>query len=303
MTRLLSEAQWRAIDKLVGEYLREEPTLLNMIPTVRIKEWTNIADYAAPTSMDVIRHGQNFHYEQANTASRKWNANPIDYVTAPVYISEKDLNASTNDGMMGIIAQAEMEAMSYMVEEMEKTIMHGSDRAGNEGATNFSTDTAEANIASNAAAAVWTTAGNFQADLETAIAELRENHVKPPYSFIGTPGIASELRGNTLANIGNEWAEVKDIYLENDKIIKSFEFSDRIYDGTLAADTQQFLLFKAGIQYGYVAESLPLHRVDLPQLKEFPGDIAYAIRRAITFIPKNANAWALCTGGTTTNAY
>lgn len=300
--KVLHESQWAALDKMIASILREDP-VFQILPSVNVGKGRREVDYAKPVDVDYGNDGIDFNYIDRNAIIRDFNSAKITYKTLPVHISEVDLDASGSQGLMSLLAQAEVDVRSKMLEFMAKIIFHGSTKRGSTGMVNFT------GVNTSAAAGAWTTVGNFFIDLETAISSIRSAHIMPPYTLIMTPGIPAELRGNNISAAGgykNEWVAFKDIYMTTKDaalgVIGDLHVSDVIYNGTLAANTQCFALFKNSPDCVYVAESYGLQRARIPR-KYWEGDIEYALRWAGGFIPKNPDAVYYVTAGTTATIY
>jgi len=292
-----------AIDKLVGELLHEPFIIGDNLPIKNETSGKYKVYYYKSRPIKIVNHGLEYDYEDKNTMAKEEDYNLVDRITLPVHISGEHLKSSRTEGITDLLAMMEIESRKQLHDDIDETIIHGNLKAGNSGMTNFT------GVTTNPAAAVWTTAGNFAADLETAISALRSANVLPPYDLWATPGIHSELRGNFIANIGNEFVKgFKEVYQnfsdarENPPIIKKVVWTDKIVNAALSTVNQGFILFKNDPRYLYVGQVDGIHREDTPT-KRFASDLEYAIRWAGTFIPKNPDAVAVCTGGTTGTAY
>jgi len=297
----VTSEQWSKVDKQVTE-LMHEPYLLGKFPHMKVEKGAKLVKYARAIEVPISVTGDKFDYDMYNVPNRIWNSKPIVRKSIPILIDAQDNDLSKALNIQSLLVQEELEANKQMFDYMSEIIYHGRSEEvpGSEGMVNFT------GISSHSAAAVWTTALNFAADVETAIASLRAARIRPPYDMVVTPGILSELRGNYISNIGNEWKEFKETYMPN--LIANIYDTDAICtDGsgnqaTLATGTQCFLLFKNDPTVFYVAESEGIGRKPTVDRK-FAEDIAYVKIWGGTFIPKNVDGIYLCYAGTTGTAY
>ena len=299
--RHVTEEQWASVDKLVTELLHE-PYLLGEFPHMSGEKGAKVVKYSRAVDVKINETGDKFKYDIKNLPNRIWNSKPVVRKSIPIKIDHQDNDLSSKLGMQSLLVQEELEANKEMYDLISEVIYHGKplEVPGSEGMVNFT------DISSHSAAAAWTTAKNFAADLETAIASMRAAHIRPPYDLIVTPGILSELRGNYIDNIGNEWAEWKKVYMPN--LIANVWDTDAITtDGSgnqvaLATNTQCFLLIKNDPTVFYIVETEGIGRKNLPT-KEFEEDITYLKIWGGCFIPKNVDGIYLCYSGDSTTAY
>ena len=297
----VTSEQWTDVDALVTELLHE-PFILKELPHMSYPDGLKVIKYAKAVDVKIGEFGDKFGYDVFNLPNRIWNEKPVVKRSIPILIDHQDNDLSSKLGVQSLLVQEELEANKKMYDDMSEIIFHGRplEVPGSEGMVNFT------GISSHSAAAAWTTVQKFAEDLETAIASMRSKHIRPPYDLIVTPGILSELRGNYIANIGNEWAEFKKVYMPN--LIANIYDTDAICtDGsgnktTLSTSTQCFLLIKNDPNVFYIAETETIGRKNVPN-KPFDEDIAYVKIWGGCFIPKNVDGIYLCYSGDSTTAY
>ncbi|KKN41725.1 hypothetical protein LCGC14_0720430 [marine sediment metagenome] len=299
--RHVTPEQWGDVDKLVTELLHE-PYLLGKFPHMKGSKGAKVIKYSRAVEVLINETGDKFKYDIMNLPNRIWNEKPVVRKSIPIFIDHQDNDLSAKLSVQSLLVQEELEANKKMYDLISEVIYHGKplEVPGSEGMVNFT------GISSAAASAVWTTALAFAADLEVGVASMRAAHIRPPYDLIVTPGVLSELRGNYIANIGNEWKEFKETYMP--RLIANVYDTDAITtDGSgnqedLVTDNQCFLLVKNDPTVFYIAETEGIGRLNIPT-KEFEADITYLKIWGGTFIPKNVDGIYLCYNGTTTTAY
>jgi len=293
--------QWKDVDKLVTELLHE-PYLLGLFPHMKGTEGAKKVKYSKAVDVKINITGDKFDYDVSNVPNRIWNEATVVRKTIPILIDHQDNDLSSKLGVQSLLVQEELEANKEMYDLMSEVIFHGkpAEVPGSEGLVNFT------GISSHSAAAAWTTVQKFAEDLETAIASMRAAHIRPPYDLIVTPGILSELRGNYIANIGNEWAEFKKVYMPG--LIANVYDTDAICtDGAgaqavLSTSTQCFLLIKNDPTIFYIVETEGISRKNIVD-KKFEEDITYAKIWGGCPVIKNVDGIYLCYSGDSTTAY
>jgi len=308
----VAEREWKGIDKQVAQLMREPIVYQNLPSGMQLGKGKNKGEYYQATDVFYVNEGKRFAYEDRNVGARKVRDNAITYLTLPIHVDEKDIDATSGEGITPILVQHEIECRAKMQERIQKVILHGSDKSGGLGICTF--QTAEETDYSFLATG-WATTGQFTADLELARALLRKAHIQPPYKLWMTPGIQPELRKlyNVTTGVSDwrtflqDWMQYGVISGEEGKqpLIPQIDQvieTDALYDGILAVGTQAFLLWKDDVNCNYVAESYPIHRANIPN-KPFEGDIDYALRWAGCFIPKSPKGAVYVHTGTTTTAY
>jgi len=312
--RGVTEREWKGIDKQVAQLMRE-PIVYRSLPSgLQIGKGKNKAEYFQATDVFYVNEGKRFAYEDRNIGARKTRDNAITYLTLPIHVDEKDIDASSGEGITPLLVQHEIECRAKMQERIQKVVLHGSDKSGGRGICTFQQDE-ETTYAFAAAGGVWTTSGNFLTDLESARELLRKAHIMPPYKLWMTPGISPTLRAifNAVSGI-SDWRTFLQNWMHFGVItgeagsqplipaINQVIETDALYDGILTNALQAFLLWKDDINCNYVSESYQIHRANIPN-KPFEGDIDYALRWAGAFIPKSPKGAVYCHTGTTTTAY
>jgi len=308
----VTEREWKGIDTQVAQLMREPIVYQNLPSGMQLGKGKNKGEYYQATDVFYVNEGKRFAYEDRNVGARKVRDNAITYLTLPIHVDEKDIDATSGEGITPLLVQHELECRAKMQERIQKCILHGSTHTGGRGICTFQQDE-EATY--EFAATGWATTGQFITDLEKARALLRAAHITPPYKLWMTPGIAPELRGNFNAVSGiSDWRTLLQDWLHYGVItgeagkqpliptIDQIVETDALYDGTLAVGTQAFLLWKDDVNCNYIAESYPIHRANIPN-KPFEGDVDYALRWAGCFVPKNPKGAVYCHTGTTTTAY
>jgi len=306
----VTEEQWADVDKLVTE-LMHEPYILPSLPHMKYTKGAKVVKYAKAVDVKIGVYGDKFDYSIYNVPNRKWNSKPVVRRTIPILIDHQDNDLSSKLGVQSLLVQEELEANKELFDNISEIVFHGrpGEVPGSEGMCNFT------GMSSHAATGTWTTAQDLLTDLETAISSLRAAHILPPYSLILTPGIPAEMRASTIANIGNEWKEFLDIYMNFSGKVETPVILDKLYvtaaictDGatglkaTLATNTQCFLLFKEDPNVFYIAETEPIGRKNTVDRK-FEEDITYVKLWGGCFIPKNVDGIYLCYSGDTTTIY
>lgn len=305
----VTEEQWAVVDKLVTE-LMHEPYILPDFPHMTYQKGAKTVKYPKAVDVKIGVYGDKFDYSIYNVPNRKWNSKPVVRRTIPILIDHQDNDLSSQLGVQSLLVQEELEANKEMYDNISEIIFHGKpdEVPGSEGMVNFT------GISSNSAAGTWTTAQDLLKDLETAISSLRTAHILPPYSLILTPGVPAEMRASTIANIGNEWKEFLEIYMNFSGQVQTPVIIDKLYvtdaittDGsgnkvTLSTSTQCFVLFKNDPNILYIAETEGISRKNTVDRK-FEEDITYVKIWGGCFIPKNVDGIYLCYSGDTTTAY
>jgi len=308
----VTEREWKGIDTQVAQLMREPIVYQNLPSGMQLGKGKNKGEYYQATDVFYVNEGKRFAYEDRNVGARKARDNAITYLTLPIHVDEKDIDASSGEGITPILVQHEIECRAKMQERIQKVILHGSDKSGGLGICTF--QAAEETTYAFAASG-WTTTGQFAADLEKARGLLRTAHIQPPYKLWMTPGVQPELRKVFNATSGiSDWRTLLQDWLHYGVItgeagkqpliptIDQILETDALYNGTLGVATQAFLLWKDDVNCNYIAESYPIHRANIPN-KPFEGDVDYALRWAGCFIPKNPKGAVYVHTGTTTTAY
>lgn len=309
--RGVTEREWKGVDKQVAQLLRE-PIVFQRLPAgLNIGKGKNKAEYFQATDIFYVNEGNRFSYEDKNTGARKTRDNIVTYLTLPVHVDEKDIDATQSEGLTPILTQIEVEVRAKMMERIQKVILHGSDKSGGRGMCTFQQD--EATTYAFAATKTWTTALDFQIELEIARNLLRVAKIPPPYKLWLTPGISPTLRANITDGVSDwkrllqDWMHFGVVTGEKGQeplvpIIDEILETPAIVNATLTTSTQAFLLWKDDVNSCYVSESYPIHRANIPD-KQFEGDVDYALRWAGCFIPKNPKGVVYCYSGDTDVAY
>ena len=310
--RGVTEREWKGIDTQVAQLMREPIVYQNLPSGMQVGKGKNKAEYYQATDVFYVNEGKRFAYEDRNVGSRKVRDNAITYLTLPIHVDEKDIDASSSEGITPLLVQLEVECRAKMQERIQKIILHGSSKSGGRGICTFQQD--EETTYAFAATKTWTTALDFEIELELARALLRAAHIMPPYKLWMTPGVAPELRQNVTAAGVSDWRKILQDWMHYGVIrgeagkqplvptIDQIIETDALYDGTLSATEQCFLLWKDDINCNYVAEAYPVHRANIPN-KPFEGDIDYALRWAGCFIPKNPKGAVYVSSGDTGTIY
>jgi len=309
--RGVTEREWKGIDKQVAQLMREPIVYQNLPSGMQTGKGKNKAEYFQATDIFYVNEGKRFAYEDRNTGARKTRDNAITYLTLPMHIDEKDIDASSSEGITPLLVQMEVETRAKMQERIQRVILHGSAHSGGRGICTFQQDE-ETTYAF--AGGDLTVNATFSAKLDLARALLRKAHIMPPYKLWMTPGIAPTLRANLPSSGFSDWrtflmdwmqygvttgqAGKQPLIPQIDQLIET----DALYNGTLSVTTQCFLLWKDDINCNYVSESYSIHRANIPN-KPFEGDIDYALRWAGCFIPKNPKGAVYVYGNTTDTAY
>lgn len=310
----LTEREWKGIDKQVAQLMREPIVYQNLPSGMQIGKGKNKAEYFQATDVFYVNEGKRFAYEDRNVGARKIRDNAITYLTLPIHVDEKDIDASSGEGITPLLVSHEIECRAKMQERIQKVILHGSDHSGGLGICTFQAkeETAYAFAATQTS---WDAEGNFTDDLEIARGLLREAHIMPPYKLWMTPGVVPTLR-KTFGEVSGisdwrtflqDWMHYGVITGEAGKqpLIPSIDQlieTAALYNGILTKTKQAFLLWKDDINCNYISESYPIHRANIPN-KPFEGDIDYALRWAGCFIPKNPKGAVYCHTATTKTAY
>lgn len=311
--RGVTEREWKGIDTQVAQLMREPIVYQNLPSGMQLGKGKNKGEYYQATDVFYVNEGKRFAYEDRNIGSRKVRDNAITYLTLPIHVDEKDIDATSAEGITPILVQHEIECRAKMQERIQKVILHGSGHSGGRGICTFQQD--EETTYAFAATLTWTNTGQVSKEIELARALLRAAHIMPPYKLWITPGVIPMLRHLFNATSGiSDWKTLLMDWMQSgvvtgeagkepfiptiDQIIET----DALYDGTLTTATQAFLLWKDDVNCNYVAESYPIHRANIPN-KPFEGDIDYALRWAGCFIPKNPKGAVYVHTGASTTAY
>lgn len=311
--RGVTEREWKGIDTQVAQLMREPIVYQNLPSGMQVGKGKNKAEYFQATDILYVNEGKRFAYEDRNIGARKIRDNAVTYLTLPIHVDEKDIDATSGEGITPLLVQMEVETRAKMQERIQKVILHGSDHSGGRGICNFQKD--EETTYEFDATNTWSDTGEFSAEMELARALLRAAHIMPPYKLWMTPGVQPELRATFNATSGlSDWKTFLQDWMNFGVIsgqkgeepfvptIDQIIETDALYDGTLSTSTQAFLLWKDDINCNYIAESYPIHRANIPN-KPFEGDIDYALRWAGCFIPKNPKGAVYVGSGDTTTAY
>jgi len=304
--KTIAGVQTQIIDSLVSEIFHE-PFFVNEagLPLKQYESGKKKIYYYKALPIKVVNHGLKYDYQDRNTFAREESTEVVDSITIPIHIDYQDYVGASLAGIQSLLVDAEVESLKSMQDEIDKTILFGNSKAGNAGMTNFS------GINSSAAAGVWTTAGNFFADVNTALSTLRAARVLPPYSIVATPGIKNEILGGNLAAAGNYTNELEvfnRLYFQStgkvggNAIFDKIVWTDKLINGTLGTANQAFIVFKNNPMYVYIAQVDGIHRKLIPH-ERFEEDIDYALCWSGCFIPKRDDAVYLVHTGTTTTAY
>ena len=307
----VTEREWKGIDTQVAKLMREPIVYQNLPSGMQVGKGKNKAEYYQATDVFYVNEGKRFAYEDRNVGSRKVRDNAITYLTLPIHVDEKDIDATSGEGITPILVQHEIECRAKMQERIQHIILHGSDHSGGRGICTFQQD--EETTYAFTATKTWSTTLEFEIELEIARNLLRAAHIMPPYKLWMTPGVAPELRANTTSGM-SDWRRLLQNWMHYGVItgqkgeqpivptIDQIIETDALYDGALAVGEQCFLLWKDDINCNYISESYPIHRANIPN-KPFEGDIDYALRWAGCFIPKNPKGAVYVYSGDTTTAY
>jgi len=312
----VTEREWKGIDTQVAQLMREPIVYQNLPSGMQIGKGKNKAEYCKATDIFYVNEGNRFSYEDKNTGARKLRDAIITYLTLPIHIDEKDLDATSSEGITPLLVQMEVEVRAKMQERIQKVVLHGSTKSGGRGICTFQQDgDAVEQTYAFAAASAWTSTGVFLADLEKARSLIRTAHITPPYKLWMTPGIAPTLRSIYNATTGvsdwrtflQDWMLYGVVSGEAGKqpfipTINQVLETDALFDGVLTNAKQAFLLWKDDVNCNYIAESYPIHRANIPD-KEFEGDVDYALRWAGSYLPKNWKGAVYCHTGASTTAY
>jgi len=308
----VTEREWKGIDKQVAQLMREPIVYQNLPSGMQVGKGKNKAEYYQATDVFYVNEGKRFAYEDRNVGARKTRDNAITYLTLPIHVDEKDIDATSGEGITPLLVQHEIECRAKMQERIQKVILHGSDHSGGTGICTFQVETE--NTTYRFAGTDLKTNAAFNTELDKARALLRTAHIMPPYKLWMTPGIAPTLRANLPASGISDWrtfimdwmqygvttgeAGQQPLSPQIDQLIET----DALYDGVLTNAEQAFLLWKDNVNCNYVSESYPIHRANIPN-KPFEGDIDYALRWAGCFIPKNPKGAVYCYSCDTDGAY
>lgn len=309
----VTEREWKGIDTQVAQLMREPIVYQNLPSGMQVGKGKNKAEYYQATDVFYVNEGNRFSYEDKNTGARKIRDAIITYLTLPIHVDEKDIDASSSEGITPLLVQLEVECRAKMQESIQHVILHGSEHTGAKGICTF--QAAEATTYRYGATTTWSNTAQFSIDIELARNLLRAAHIMPPYKLWMTPGIQPELRQTFNATSGqSDWKTFLQDFMQYGVIfgeagkepfvptIDQIIETDALYDGVLSTSEQAFLLWKDDVNCNYVAEAYPIHRAGIPN-KEFEGDIDYALRWAGCFIPKNPKGAVSVYSGDTTTAY
>lgn len=311
--RGVTEREWKGIDTQVAQLMREPIVYQNLPSGMNVGKGKNKAEYYQATDVFYVNEGKRFAYEDRNIAARKVRDNAVTYLTLPIHVDEKDIDATSEEGITPILVQHEIECRAKMQEKIQKVILHGSTKSGGRGICTFQQD--EATTYAFAATLTWTNTGQVSKEIELARALLRKAHIMPPYKLWITPGVIPMLRNlfNAVSGISDwktflmDWMQFGVITGEAGKepfipTIDQIIETDALYNGVLSTSEQAFLLWKDDVNANYIGESYPVHRANIPN-KPFEGDVDYALRWAGCFIPKNPKAAVYVYSGDSTTAY
>lgn len=298
--RGVTEREWKGIDKQVAQLMREPIVYQNLPNGMQLGKGKNKAEFYQATDVFYVNEGKRFAYEDRNVGARKVRDNAITYLTLPIHVDEKDIDASSSEGITPLLVQHEIECRAKMQERIQKIILHGSSHSGGRGICNYQQDGDATETPYRAGKTyTWTDTGQFSKEVEIARNLLRKAHIDPPYKLWLTPGIIPTMRGlfNAVSGVSDwryflqDWLLAGVISGEEGKrvmtpLIDQIVETDAIVDATLSLANQAFLLWKDDVNCCYIAESYPIHRANIPN-KPFEGDVDYALRWAGCFIPKN----------------
>jgi len=294
--RKITQAEWEKVDEIVAKYLREDP-VFKKIPIKPAPKGKHVIRYVRAKDMAITEIGEDFFYRERNRPIREEFTAKVAYLTKPVFVKRTEIDASSSTPLTSLLASAEIEARAAFMEDIENTVFHGQPEycSDSEGMCNY---TGREQYGSDGSKAL-TTFGNFAVQMQGALSAIRDDHIKPPYIVFWTPGIPRELAGNWASGVYNELEQVKKTY--DSSIISDWVETDAIVDATLSTSNQVFMVAKLGAEFGYISEVYPIHRDGID--KPFDSDVAYALRTALTYIPKQSKAVCVVTGLTTTSAY
>ena len=309
----VTEREWKGIDTQVAQLMREPIVYQNLPSGMQLGKGKNKGEYYQATDVFYVNEGKRFAYEDRNVGARKVRDNAITYLTLPIHVDEKDIDATSGEGITPLLVAHEIECRAKMQERIQKVILHGSDHSGGRGICTFQQD--EETTYAFDATLTWTNTGQFSKEVDLARALLRKAHITPPYKLWVTPGVTPMLRNlfNAVSGISDwktflmDWMQSGVITGEAGKepfipTIDQIIETDALYNGTLTTATQAFLLWKDDVNCNYIAESYGIHRANIPN-KPFEGDVDYALRWAGCFIPKNPKGAVYVGSGDTTTAY
>ncbi len=302
----LTRQELKSIDDIVKRVLREPP-ILEAFGIRQVANGKREHMFLSASDMPTSNIGADFSYDARNYPMRIPTGTKLTFITFPVQIKRTDIDASESAGIESLAVTAEIEANAAIMKDVEDVVLHGNNARGSKGMCNYD----GLNHYGADASKALTTHGSFFTQLEGAISQVRENHIKPGsegYDLIISPGIFPELRNNWVTGIYNEYKQFKETYTEGPApVIGNIIETDEICTDSNGnatgcfTDTQGFIVGKLGQPNNYIAESYELHRDLIPG--EFESDVNYALRWAGGFIPKEPKALCLVTGLTTTTAY
>ena len=128
--RGVTEREWKGIDTQVAQLMREPIVYQNLPSGMQIGKGKNKAEYFQATDIFYVNEGKRFAYEDRNVGSRKIRDNAITYLTLPIHVDEKDIDATSGECITPLLVQMEVETRAKMQEKIQKVILHGSDKSG-----------------------------------------------------------------------------------------------------------------------------------------------------------------------------
>ena len=296
---IITEEQWRAVDSLVNAALREDP-VFEVFPGKMTRKGDHEYRFAEALKWKHVEIGDKFGYQEKNRPARDFATSKITQITVPVLVEGEEF---ANSEPLSLITEVEIEGNDYLNELIEEVIFHGATGNASKGLCNYA---GVGSFGTDANKAL-TTFGNTFIQLEGAMNVIRAQHIKGPYTMFVTPGIMTELRGNWISGIKNEYEQFKETYLDNGIIERVIE-TDAISTSAaglatpLTNATQGMVIAKMGVQNGFVVQSYTKHRDAIPN-KPFESDLSYALRWGGGYVPKRAESVCIVTGLATTNAY
>ena len=95
--RGVTEREWKGIDKQVAALMREPTVYQNLPSGMQLGKGKNKGEYYQATDVFFVNEGKRFVYEDRNTGARKVRDNAITYLTLPIHVDEKDIDASSSE--------------------------------------------------------------------------------------------------------------------------------------------------------------------------------------------------------------
>jgi hypothetical protein len=296
---IISEEQWLAVDSLVNAALREAP-VFEAFPSKMTRKGDHEYRYAEALKWKAVEIGDKFGYDERNRPARNFATSKITQITVPVLVEGEEF---ANSDPLSLITEVEIEGNDFLNELIEEVVFHGATGNASKGLCNY----AGVGSFGTDGNKTLSTLGNTFIQLEGAMNIVRAQHIKGPYTLFITPGIITEMRGNWVSGIKNEYEQFKETYLDKgiiDKVIEtdSIATSSAGLSVALSTSTQGMVVAKMGVQNGFVVQSYTKHRDAIPN-KPFESDLSYALRWGGGYVPKRAESVCIVTGLATTTAY